>query len=98
MTVSPSRARFRLCLECFRAVPVDSKEVYCINDGTKMIEACPRCGTHITSPYAHFCPTCGLEYRSHSSALNSMGTLPVSVQKPARGSKPGRSSTPKRRS
>jgi hypothetical protein len=55
--------RYRLCLRCFRAVPATSSECYCTNDGTKLLEACPSCGTPITSPYARFCATCGLEFR-----------------------------------
>jgi predicted amidophosphoribosyltransferase len=96
--VGSSRAQYRLCLECSRAVSVDSKEVYCINDGTLMIEACPRCGAHITSPYAQFCAACGLEYRSHRSELNSQSTTGLPAPKPARVPKASRSSTNKRRS
>ncbi len=96
--MNPSRARYRLCLECSRAVSVDSKEVYCINDGTLMIEACPRCKTHITSPYAQYCAACGLEYRSHQSELNSKSVSDLAGPKPARVPKSNRSSTNKRRS
>ncbi len=53
---------FRLCPRCFRAMPGDSNEHYCINDGTPMLEACPACKTRITSPYARFCGCCGLEF------------------------------------
>lgn len=66
--MSISNARFRLCLVCSRAVPVESKELYCINDGSRLIEACPRCQTRITSPYAQFCPACGSEYRAFTPA------------------------------
>lgn len=59
-----TNARFRLCLVCSRAVPVDSKELYCINDGSRLLDVCPRCEARITSPYAQFCPACGQEYRS----------------------------------
>jgi hypothetical protein len=54
--------RYRLCVHCFRAVPVSSSERYCINDGTWLLEACPLCSTPITSPYARFCAACGLEF------------------------------------
>ena len=60
------RATYRLCLKCARAVPVDSQERYCINDGEKLLESCPRCDAAITSPYARFCPLCGAEYRAKS--------------------------------
>ena len=53
---------FRLCVRCFRAVPASSKECYCINDGTPMLEHCPSCEAKITSPYARFCAACGLEF------------------------------------
>ena len=56
------RLRYRLCPRCYRAVPAKSGERYCINDGTWMLERCPLCGAGITSPYAHFCATCGLEF------------------------------------
>lgn len=54
--------RFRLCMRCFRAVPASTSEQYCINDGTPMLEGCPSCGTPITSPYARYCASCGLEF------------------------------------
>jgi predicted amidophosphoribosyltransferase len=38
-----------------------SNERYCLNDGARMLEACPGCEARITSPYARFCGTCGLE-------------------------------------
>lgn len=50
---------YRLCPRCFRAVPVASGEKYCPNDGTRLLEACPRCQAPITSPYARFCVVCG---------------------------------------
>lgn len=54
--------RFRLCMRCFRVVPASTSEQYCINDGTPMLEGCPSCGTPITSPYARYCASCGLEF------------------------------------
>ena len=50
---------YRLCLRCYRAVPVISHEHFCINDGTKLLEACPKCKAPITSPYARHCGACG---------------------------------------
>jgi hypothetical protein len=54
--------RYRLCPRCARAVPATSRERYCINDGTWLLERCPLCATPITSPYACYCATCGLEF------------------------------------
>ena len=53
---------YRLCPRCARAVPIRSTERYCINDGEKLLEACPLCGHVITSPYTRFCGCCGLEF------------------------------------
>lgn len=53
---------YRVCPRCFRAVPLTSDERYCTNDGERMLEACPRCGARIVSPYARFCGRCGLEF------------------------------------
>ena len=53
---------FRVCLRCHRAVPGDSLEYYCTNDGTKLLESCPKCGSRINSPYARFCASCGCAF------------------------------------
>lgn len=50
---------YRLCPRCARAVPTSSPERYCANDGTHLLDACPKCQAPITSPYAHFCVCCG---------------------------------------
>lgn len=50
---------YRLCPRCARAVPASSGERYCVNDGARLLEACPQCHAPITSPYAHFCQGCG---------------------------------------
>ena len=63
-SLTVSRARYRLCLVCARAVPIRSNEFYCINDGFQMLKACPRCANPITAPDARFCANCGLEYRT----------------------------------
>jgi hypothetical protein len=60
----PSGLSFRVCLQCRRAVPSESDEHYCINDGTKMLECCPKCDSSITSPYALFCGACGHAFRN----------------------------------
>jgi hypothetical protein len=59
--------RYWLCVRCFRAVPATTREHYCINDGTHMLEACPSCATPIVSPYARYCAGCGLAF---ARALN----------------------------
>ena len=53
---------YHLCPHCFRAVPQAAGEVYCPNDGTLLLTACPRCGAPITSPYSRFCVRCGHTY------------------------------------
>ncbi len=50
---------YRLCPQCFRAVPLASKEWYCANDGVRLLEHCPKCRSGITSPYARYCVACG---------------------------------------
>ncbi|WP_158531670.1 MULTISPECIES: zinc ribbon domain-containing protein [unclassified Meiothermus] len=52
---------YRICPRCARAVPASTQERYCLNDGERLLEACPGCGARITSPYARFCGRCGLE-------------------------------------
>ena len=66
------RASYRLCPKCARAVPMDSIERYCINDGSRLLEACPGCGVSITSPYARFCPACGTEYRAQNAVKHKV--------------------------
>ncbi|WP_337868624.1 zinc ribbon domain-containing protein [Meiothermus sp.] len=53
---------YRICPHCNRAVPASSQEYYCLNDGERLLEACPRCKARFTSPYARFCGTCGLDF------------------------------------
>lgn len=50
---------YRLCPSCFRAVPEAAGEVYCPNDGPRLLTACPACGAPILSPYGRFCVRCG---------------------------------------
>ena len=57
-----TRASFRLCPRCSRAVPLRSGEHYCINDGTPLLEACPSCHSRITSPHARHCANCGFRF------------------------------------
>ncbi|CAN5570810.1 hypothetical protein BH24DEI1_BH24DEI1_14480 [soil metagenome] len=55
-------AHYRLCPRCFRAVPEAAGEVYCPNDGTRLLAACPACSAPITSPYSRFCVRCGDDF------------------------------------
>jgi hypothetical protein len=55
---------YRLCPRCFRAVPEASAEVYCPNDGVKLLTTCPACAAPITSPYSRFCVRCGCDFAS----------------------------------
>ncbi len=55
---------YRLCPRCTRAVPVQSQEHYCINDGEQLIDSCPICKTRIKNPYARHCAGCGLGFAS----------------------------------
>jgi hypothetical protein len=52
---------FRVCPKCARAVPGQSQERYCINDGERLLERCPVCQTRITNPYGRHCATCGCD-------------------------------------
>lgn len=63
------RAYYHLCVVCGRTIPAVSKELYCINDGSRLLESCPRCQSRITAPYAQFCSKCGFEYRTHKPNL-----------------------------
>jgi uncharacterized CHY-type Zn-finger protein len=66
-----SQLFFYLCPCCHRAVPGNTFEHYCINDGTPMLECCPVCKTRITSPYARFCANCGLAFANVTKAPQS---------------------------
>jgi predicted nucleic acid-binding Zn ribbon protein len=54
---------YRICPKCARAVPLESGEKFCSNDGTKLLEACASCQAPITTPYARFCSKCGAEFK-----------------------------------
>lgn len=60
-----SELHYRLCPRCTRAVPTSSSERYCMNDGERLLETCPRCRSKIASPYARFCAACGVEFKPH---------------------------------
>jgi len=60
---------YRLCPRCFRAVPLESQELYCPNDGEKLLERCPHCAARIKSPYARFCVSCGQALGPHPLEL-----------------------------
>ena len=65
---------YRLCPRCFRAVPLESEELFCPNDGEKLLERCPHCAARIKSPYARFCVSCGQALGPHPHGLYSFGT------------------------
>jgi hypothetical protein len=53
---------FKLCPRCGRAIPANSGEKHCINDGELLFNACPACETPIMHPYAKHCSSCGHEF------------------------------------
>ena len=50
---------YHLCPRCQRAVPAESGEKYCANDGMPLLQSCNHCGAAITSPYSQYCTACG---------------------------------------
>ena len=71
------KATYHLCPRCLRAVPAQSGEHYCINDGERLLERCPNCGKAITSPFARHCANCGHAYRAQVQGRGK--TSPASV-------------------
>lgn len=61
---------FLICPRCVRAVPGDSGEGYCINDGERLLERCPGCLVRISNPYGRHCAACGFEFSSASEMKN----------------------------
>ncbi len=51
--------RYRLCPQCGRAVPASSRERHCVNDGVRLLDACPSCGEAINTPFGRYCAGCG---------------------------------------
>ena len=60
------KATYRLCPRCLRAVPAQSGEHFCINDGEPLLERCPCCGKGITSPFTRYCAACGTPFRTQA--------------------------------
>jgi ribosomal protein L24E len=60
---------YHLCPRCYRATPAGLGEVYCPNDGSKLLTNCPRCATSITSPYSRYCTYCGHNFHPSDSSL-----------------------------
>jgi uncharacterized Zn finger protein (UPF0148 family) len=54
-------ATYHLCPTCLRATPALAGELFCPNDGARMLVACPACATPLTSPYARYCSACGTQ-------------------------------------
>ena len=63
---------YRLCPRCFRAVPLEIEERYCLNDGEPLLEHCPHCAARILSPYAYYCAKCGAPFGVGRTASNSL--------------------------
>jgi hypothetical protein len=94
MKSNPSRSgvtvsietRYRLCPQCHHSVTAETGDHYCVNDGTPMIDACPRCQAAIRVAGAHFCANCGLEYQSHvtqaTPAVDRPPTNTDQIQRP----------------
>ena len=59
--------RYRLCPTCDRSVNLESDERFCVQDGTKMLESCPRCDAPIRVEGAKFCGACGSKYETVAS-------------------------------
>lgn len=51
---------YRLCPQCGNYSHVSEGQSYCGLCGTKLLGACPRCGSAIHYPTARFCPDCGV--------------------------------------
>jgi hypothetical protein len=68
---------YRLCPHCLRAMPAQSDERHCPNDGTKLITHCPACLTPIRDPYARYCTGCGLEFAPANTNHRAHKTLPA---------------------
>ncbi|MFC4638829.1 double zinc ribbon domain-containing protein [Deinococcus hohokamensis] len=64
--MSKTALSYHLCPQCARAVPAQSGELFCANDGTKLLTSCPGCARAILSPYWQFCPLCGRALASAS--------------------------------
>ena len=64
--------RYRVCPRCARAVPARLNELYCINDGEKLLETCPRCASQITSPYTRHCGACGYRFAQFLEKLEPL--------------------------
>jgi len=73
--VNSATANYKLCLRCLRAVPLESEEFYCSNDGERLLECCPRCAASILSPYAHYCVKCGTPFGAHPARSGALWTL-----------------------
>ncbi|WP_344983964.1 double zinc ribbon domain-containing protein [Deinococcus rubellus] len=50
---------YALCPTCGRSVPATLGEMFCSNDGTRLLTGCPVCGQPILSPFAQHCTHCG---------------------------------------
>jgi hypothetical protein len=65
-----AETRYRICPACERSASAESDERFCVNDGTKMLEACSHCQALIKVAGAKFCAACGLPYKTASATPN----------------------------
>jgi hypothetical protein len=70
---------YLLCPHCLRAVPAQSQERYCANDGNKLLEQCPACSERIRSPFARHCTSCGMAFTQPKSNSNCKAQIGRSV-------------------
>jgi hypothetical protein len=73
-----AETRYRICPTCERSASFESDERFCVNDGTKMLEECPRCQAQIKVAGAKFCAACGFQYKAAPKTANE--TIPAAPQ------------------
>ena len=65
-----AETRYRICPTCERSASIESDEQFCVNDGAKMLEECPRCKALIKIAGAKFCAACGFQYKTAPGTAN----------------------------
>ncbi len=53
------KERYRVCPACGYFVDWSTKDEFCIQCGSRLIEECGQCREPIIYPLAKFCPVCG---------------------------------------
>ena len=64
---------YHVCPQCARALPAQSGEQFCPNDGTALLKCCPDCTAPILSPYAQFCTRCARPYAGSVHVMGGWG-------------------------